>query len=261
MIKYDLAICLPGIRTNFWERLYNTAIESIGPYSFEMVIVGPYPPPESLSSKSNFKFFKDYGSPTRCGQIATTLTESEFMTWLSDDCFFIPNSLKECLDMIKNSKEINDKDEMIVRYTEGKDYSGNTFPNEYWNAKYHADFRLNGIKDNFKIAPAGILKLDHFRWLGGWDCRYELQNMSCNDLSLRIQNNGGNLYLSPKNIITCNWSEGMSGDHAPIHLTYFEHDLPLFREMWGKENSTVRIDYDNWKNSPERWHRRFGNDR
>ena len=85
MHKYDISICLPGYRTQFWKRLYDSAKEAVGEYSWEMIIVGPNPPPEELESKSNFKFFKDYGSPARCAQIATVLAEGELMMPASDD--------------------------------------------------------------------------------------------------------------------------------------------------------------------------------
>ncbi len=279
-MKYDLAICLPGIRNDSWEKLYSTVVESIGPYSFEMIIVGPYPPNSDLSNRSNFKFFKDYGYPTRCAQIATMLAESEYMMWASDDGYFTPNSIKECLDLFKNKdknindkyKNISDKDEIIIQYTEGtpEQVNPNFHPDEYWNAKTHGDLRLNGIKDNFKIAPVGMLKLDYFRWLGGWNCKYEHLNMCCHDLAFRVQNNGGNLYLSPSMVMRCTWSPGtieingikhwISNEHIPIHRAYFENDLQLFREMWSSPQNSdkIRMDYFNWNNAPAIWSRRFG---
>lgn len=58
-MQYDLSICLPAHRTHLWERLYDTAAEAVGDdYTWEMVLVGPNEPPESLSQKSNFKFLR-----------------------------------------------------------------------------------------------------------------------------------------------------------------------------------------------------------
>lgn len=58
-MQYDLSICLPAHRTHLWERLYNTAAEAVGEeYTWEMVLVGPNEPPDSLSEKSNFKFLR-----------------------------------------------------------------------------------------------------------------------------------------------------------------------------------------------------------
>lgn len=258
-MKYNLAICLPGIRIENWEKLYDSAIESVRPYLFEMIIVGPNFPSPNLLSKQNFKFIQDYGSPARCAQIATTQTNSEYIVWGSDDGLFTPNSLGECLNMFYNHNNYNidpNKDEIIIKYSEGSMSSGGS-KNEYYNARHHNDLKLPGVKEKFKIAPVGMLKLDYFRWLGGLDCRYEHLNMNAIDLSFRIQNNGGNLHLSPNVVMNCSWEPNTSGIHAPVHYAHLENDLPLFREMWGKENNTVRIDYDNWKNSPEKWPRRF----
>ena len=84
-MKYDVSICLPAHRTQLWQRLYETAAEAVGPYSWEMVLVGPNNPPPFFDDKKNFKFLKDFGSPSRCAQIATVLAEGEFMMWGSDD--------------------------------------------------------------------------------------------------------------------------------------------------------------------------------
>ena len=75
-MQYDLSICLPAHRTQLWQRLYDSAIEAVGEdYTWEMILVGPNEPPPELAEKSNFKFFKDFGTPARCGQIATLLAE------------------------------------------------------------------------------------------------------------------------------------------------------------------------------------------
>ena len=113
-MQYDLSICMPAHRAHLWERLYNTAGAAIGEdYTWEMILVGPNAPPPELAEKSNFKFFKDFGTPARCGQIATLLAEGELMMWASDDGYFLKDSIRECISLKKN---LDRKDVVIIRF-------------------------------------------------------------------------------------------------------------------------------------------------
>ena len=120
--KYNISICLPAFRTHLWERLYESAKEACGAYTWEMIMVGPNEPPAALAKETNFKFYKDYGSPARCAQISTVLAEGEFMMFASDDGYFLKDSIKECVDMHQGS--LSYKDFVIARLTEGKDHTG-----------------------------------------------------------------------------------------------------------------------------------------
>ena len=180
-MKYDVSICLPAHRTQLWQRLYESAVEAVGPYSWEMILVGPNNPPPFFDDKKNFKFLKDFGTPSRCAQIATMLAEGEFMMWGSDDGYFLKNSIRECISLKKN---LDRKDVVIIRYAEGRDYSGKSPPDEYWKAWTHPDLRLPGVPEDYMITLLSMFSLDYFRELGGWDCRFEHLNMNCHDLSL-----------------------------------------------------------------------------
>lgn len=255
MFKYDVSICLPGIRTHLWEKLYNSAIEAVGEHTFEMIIVGPYEPPESLKNKENFKFFKDYGAPARCAQIAVSLAESEFMMWASDDGYFLPNTISECIQLFRTT--LSEKDEITIRYSEGTGHSGRLPDDSYWIARTHADQRLAGVKDSYRIAPVGFFKTEYFKWLGGWDCRYEHLNMCCHDLSFRVQNNGGKIVLSPSEVLKCDYNPA-TGDHVPVFNAYHKNDAPLFSQQWSLDQSRrIQIDFSNWTKSPSKWIRRF----
>ena len=170
-MKYDISICMPAIRTHLWERLYESTKEATGPYSWEMIMVGPNEPPGSLKSKENFKFFKDFGHPARCAQIATMLAEGELMMWASDDGYFMPNSIRECINLHREKKE---EDVIVIRHAEGRNFSGDGMPDDYWVAKhpdgswsnYWPDHqRVSKIKDDRMIAPVGLYNLEYFREL------------------------------------------------------------------------------------------------
>ena len=253
-MKYDVSICLPAHRVNMWERLYNSAAKSVGPYSWEMVMVGPNDPPKSLAEKRNFKFYKDFGHPTRCAQIATSLAEGELMMWASDDGFFTENSIKECVEL---HRENDEKDVIIIRYAEGPGHAGKMPPDDYWKPWTHPDQRLSGIPKEFWCAPVAMYNLQYFRELGGWDCRYEHLNMCTHDLAFRAQRNGSKVHMSPGLVLDCDWSWHWD-DSKPIQDAYNLNDAPLYKEMYSQDQSDrIQIDYFNWNNADSVWARRF----
>lgn len=251
----DLSICFPGIRPHLWERLFHTALAACNRHSFEMVAVGPYDPPATLSVLPNFKFIRDWGCPSRCAQLGTTVCEGKLMTWASDDGVFVPGSLDAAIDLWHQN---NEKTEVVMRYTEGHGGHGTSMPDWYWIATRHADLSLPGVKEGWLTAGVGLLSLEYFRYLGGWDCSYEHLNMCCHDLSFRLQKDGGNLVLSPTDVLLCDYMPGHEGDHGPVHESG-AHDFPHFKNMYAHYTDRIRIPYDNWKQSPEKWIRRFPN--
>ena len=258
MTHYDVSICLPAHGTHLWERLYNSAAEAVGPnYTWELILVGPNEPPPSLLNKKNFKFFKDFGTPSRCAQIATTLAEGELMMWGSDDGYFLKNTIKECIDMHKN---LPYRDIVIIKYAEGRDHSGKCPDESYWKAWTHPDQRLPGIPQDFYITLLAMYKLDYFRQLGGWDCSFEHLNMNTHDLAFRAQRDGAKIHFSPNLVLTCDWNPN-EGDHVPVQEAYHNNDAPLFQALYREPRpNRIRIDYFNWTKSPPIWKRRFGNE-
>ncbi len=253
-MKYDVSICMPAHRTHLWDEFYESAAKAVGPYSWEMILVGPNDPSESLSKKPNFKFFKDYGHPARCAQIATTLAEGELMMWGSDDGIWQPNSIRECISL---HKEHDEKDVIIIRYSEGVNFTGKLPPDDYWKPWTHPDQRLPGIPKEFWCAPVGMYNLNFFRELGGWDCRFEHLNMCCHDLAFRAQRAGGKVRMSPNLVLSCNWNPGV-GDHIPVQEAYHANDAPLFAQLYGQnQDDRIKIDYFNWTKAPAVWSRRF----
>ena len=256
MKKYDVSICLPAHRNHYFQRLYNSISPACGEYSWELVLVGPNDPPKELLEKSNFKFFKDYGSPARSAQIAVMLAEGTLMMWGSDDGLFLKDSIKECIDLYRVSAPI---DAITIRYCEGVGMTGKMPVDDYWRAWHHDDQRLPGIPQDYKIAPAGMYNTDYFRWLGGWDCRYEHINMCTHDLAFRAQRHGSKFHLSPSQVINCDFDYA-DASHAPVQAAYDYNDKALFTWMYSQDQSSrINIDYYNWIDSPSVWARRFGN--
>ena len=256
MSNYKLSICLPAFRTHLWEDFYNSVHASIGQeYTWEVVMVGPNDPPPFFSDKRNFKFLKDYGSPSRCAQMATTAADGELMMWGSDDGLFVENTIDKA---IKLHDVIGRKDVVALRYTEGENHKGGPMHREYWTAWHHPTLRV--VPKHYKIILLGMFKLDYFREIGGWDCRFEHLNMNTHDLSFRVQNDGGVIHESPEIVCTHDWSPNIyEGDHAPVQYAYDQNDLPLFQSIYLSDQlRETKINYDNWMDSPKVWKRRFG---
>jgi hypothetical protein len=253
-MKYKLSICLPAHRTQLWEQLYDSAAQAVGPnYEWEMICVGPKEPPGRLGRATNFKFYKDFGTPSRCAQISTMLAEGELMVGAVDDGIFTPRSLQQCIEL---HDTIPEKDVVATRYTEGRNYAGKPMHPDYWMAHHHPTLRV--VPADYKLILLGMFKLSYFREVGGWDCAYEHLNMNYHDLAFRIQKDGGKIHMSPEVVINCNWNPN-EGDHVPVQQAYDQNDLELFNKMYAPDaDREVKIDYYNWTKSPAVWERRFG---
>ena len=256
MSNYDLSVCLPGHRTHLWERLYNSIQSSIGPYSWELIMVGPNEPPPFFSDKDNFKFLKDYGSPARCFQISTLLAEGRLITWGSDDGYYTPGGLENC---VQKFDRLGEKDIVIVKHAEGVNHTGKCQHPDFWRAWHHPPLRLSGIPEDFYIILNGMLHTSYYRQLGGMDCKYENYNMNLHDFAFRAQRCGTKMHFSDIDpVLNCDWNPNQ-GDHTPVAEAHTQHDMPLFVEEFSKDQSNRKtIDLFNCFDQPTRWIRRFG---
>jgi hypothetical protein len=254
----DLTIVVPGIRPNLWSRVYSSTLYSIGDYTFDIIFVGPINSQE-FCGNSDVSFVQSYSCPSRCTQMGALLANSKFICWFSDDCVFLPDRLKECLDILVNSSH---KDILAMRYYEGINFSGNdkTHPPEYWNTSYHDALKLPGIPPHYKVATMGIMNLQYYYELGGLDCHYEHLNMCLHDLAFRIQNDGGEVIISPHTVINADFDPNeQSIERKPVIEAYHKNDSSLFTEFYSKpyNPSHIKIDYNNWKSVDSIWKRRF----
>lgn len=250
--KYDLSICVPGIRPQFWGQLYDSVLQAARNYKVQLVFVGPYEPDKKILQNPDVKFVKDFGSPTRCVQIGSIFCEADLFTWASDDGIFANKSIRNAIDKF-NTVDKN-KDEMVMRYYEAKDRKGKLPPDDYWRAKHHKDNRDLCIPDGTMLAPLGMLRLSYFRELGGFDCRFEHINLSTHDLAFRVQQNGGKIHLSPSVVLECDWTPDAT-DYKPVRDSYLLNDLPILQQLYQTPTNRIKIDFNNWLNSPNKWRR------
>ena len=71
--NYDLSIITPAISPERWVDFYNSAKISCTKYSFEIIFVGPYDPPDELKNNPQIKYIKDFGPPTMCNQMGVCI--------------------------------------------------------------------------------------------------------------------------------------------------------------------------------------------
>ena len=256
-MKYDISICIAGHRNYLWEVLYESIENAVGDYTWELIMVGPNKPTHFFDDKLNFKFLKDFGTPSRCGQIAALLCEGELVLNAVDDGLFVKDSLKKCIELKRQFKK---EDIVIARYTEGHDFTGPEHGPEYWHVKYYPDLLQLGIPSNYYMVIMGVYDTEYFRELGGFDCvGYEHLNMNLHDLAFRAQRNGSNVHFSPTLVMNNNWNPGTE-EHKPVGEAHVQNDYPHFtREMSKDQTNRIKIDFFNWTKTDKVWKRRFGN--
>jgi len=254
---YDLSVCLAAIRKDNWVRLHDSIVNSIGDYSFELIFCGPHDQlPEKLSNLENVRCIQDFGAPTRAQQISMGEATGRYITWTADDGWFLPGGLEKCIKMLDEQDE--EKRCIVTQYVEGGS-DGLGDPNRgMYCMNHHDPVRSPFYPDHFLIFNSVVLPTEYFKHLGGFDCRFEACPMAFVDFGARAQLDGIKTTLIGV-IFECTQFPGTSGDHAPIHHAQLEHDQPFYATIWKSSNCLDRIiiDYDNWKQVPSIWNRRF----
>ena len=246
---YDLSIVVPSIREDKIQRLLDSIPASIKNYSYEVIVVGPYKPPEECL------YIEDLGSPSRAVQRGALLASGKFVKWSTDDGIYRPGALSEVLDL---AQTIERHDGIIVKYTEDGPANWVTGADDiYYTAWTHDSNKLAGIPEDYKIAPVALYHTDFFKEIGGLDCEFEHINMNTHDLAFRIQRNGGKFYFSPSVVMHCD-SRNRSDEHLPLDAAYQLNDLPKFSDLYGTPEPAkdrINIDYESWEKSPSPWRR------
>ena len=267
--KPAVSIGVPGIRTEAWEQLADSIERTITSHTFEIIFVGPFDPPESLLKRSYVKFIKDFGCPSRALQISSVHASGTLFTWAVDDGVLNEGSLDDQLSFFLLYPP-EDKKILNLIYTEGEHYKWGADlrlirPQDWYRPKFHDDFKsLEGVKDDWYTAILFVMRLEHFRDLGGIDCRFETINYNLHDLSFRAQRDGFSLYFSDvrRPVHRIDWQDGAQRPEGePIFEATFENDKPLLDSIYSTvENSFNRpicIDYDHWKDIPDFWPRKW----
>ena len=271
-MKKDVSIILPSIRPHFLETFYASAESACKEHSFEIIIPTPFDVPEEIKRRNNVKVIKTHATATVAKQMAIQLCNAEFLYNITDDGFLMEGVIDKAVEMHKTT--LTDKDVINMVYVEGVNVLDSVtlqpkssdvcpWPSAMWDARFWPDMQIPGIKQGWQIALHFFMKLDYFYKLGGLDCRWEYSNHAILDLMFRIQQDGGKLVEFPSVAAAFTHYPGKIGDHGPVHDAQTGPDTALFRSIYDKEEGIadrVVIDYNNWKEQPDVWTRRFNKD-
>ena len=250
---YDLSILIPSIRTNRWETLL-ASIESVCKrHTWQVVFIGPFAHQPSLDKYQNVKFIEDFGSPSRAIQKGMLYIDSDLVFVTVDDCILYEDSLDLALDQYH--AECGRQDVLLMRYKEG----GYVYTPGDYRAGHHQALRIPNVNPDWLVAPQFLMNQHYFKELGGFDCRYEYNNEPVHDFMFRLQMLGNKIVPSNTHVTESTHYPGCTGDHRPIHESQLYHDYPIFVDIYTNGKVQMFIDYDNWKNTPEVWTRRFTN--
>lgn len=250
----DISFFLPSIRPFNLNSLYQSIENSVGKYSFEMVVCGPYNLPVELEDKKNVKFIKDYGCPTRCAQIAALFCEAPIISLIADDATCYKGVYKEAIDHYNLMKL-----KMLgLKYGEGDNLMGEEKP--YWKMWDHPPLRLWGVPQESPVVLASLMDRELFENIGGYEPDLFPETSWANhSLLLRWQNYLGTPKMFPKHAFMCTWSEkpeGLYGDHLPI-VTAHNIGYNNFTKTYYHKTDRTIVDINSWKYCASIWKDRF----
>ncbi len=262
-MKPELSIILPSIRKERLVGLFES-IRNSTKRSFELIIVGPHNLPDELLPYGNVKHVRDFGSPSRAGQIGALLCEGKYVfPTMADDAVFIPEAIDKNIDLLE-SMGGDIKDCVVCKYSESQGFS---YRERYQEDSYYKmvnAYPVNPIfiSPDFWIFNAVFMYNEYFQKLGAFDTIFEAACMSFADLAIRAQHDGAKVVMSEFPIIQCDHGgpSGADPTHLPIEQSQTYIDTPRFRDKYNRplNNLNIFIDINNWKNAETIWKIRFG---
>lgn len=256
----DLSILLPSIRWYNLQALLDS-IEKSYSGTFELIVVGPNNPADCGINDPRVKFVKDFGSPSRCENIALEQAVGKLTTWAADDGIFLPNGLNLAVAyLLYLGSETTNPEKTIVtcKYFEGP-VNPAMAEEAYYMINNAGSTRAAFIPNSYYVLNLPIMYTNYLKSLGGLDSMFETTAMAHIDLAVRAQRDGAIVHLYTEPIFSCSHMPDVSGDHAPIHHSQIGHDEPLFRKLYSSPEcvNRIKVDSDNWKAAPAKWARRF----
>jgi len=258
-----LSVILPTIHV---DKVYPLIASFLGSYTgeWEFVIVSPYKiPSKCVSSWGNehIKIIQDWGTPVRCQQRALLACSGEYVTRMVDDGLYHGGTLdlaikKAAPDSVVNMKFTESNDSIDLTH---KDCQQLTMAkDEFYHLQYHNQTLMPYVPANFQVINFAIYPRELLVKMGGWDCQFESIALAELDLSIRLQFAGANIVLTDGLILSCGWTPGLEGDHAPLHHAFYA-DMEIYKRIYSdiSYENRILVPLNNWENSPSKWGRRF----
>lgn len=266
--KYELSMCLASIRPQYLKKVYETATLACKRYPWEMIVVSPFNLPIELEGLHNIKHIKEFGNPVRATMAGMAASEGKITITPCDDGYFVEDSLDNGIDLWNsiNSGLTELKNCIVCRYREGSNFmntGGQSFPDAYWNMNHHLN--VPHTQSHWKIAPQPMIGLDYLKRIGGFSSDFTCMSFACWDICTRIQRDGGRFELSPTEIMIANnvgehgsesAEEAKIGGHSAI---FDAHSVDMIKFFGLNSPNRININFDDWKQIPDVWSRRWGN--
>ncbi len=263
MDQIDLSFICSGVRVEKWRALLDSFFQMDSSLTMEAVCLGPYKPPAEVTNDSRISFILDEGAPIRGIQRGVLAAKGSYVMWCSDDCIFMHGAQ----DMIWNMINGQDRKTVVLgKYTEGEGRSKRGKKN--WKMILHDSYyAINTcmhtaslyIPNHWLIGNNTYIDRSYFMELGGLDCRFEGVVLATTDWAIRAQRDGAKFILAQIKELECPLEGANEGAHGAIYNSFWENDLPLYQAIHRDPNSVnrIKIDFDNWKDTPEVWRRRI----
>lgn len=253
-----LSILMPAIRPERWDSLFQSIVGSLeSGTNFELILVSPNRLPESLVGLVNIKYITDFGSPTRCFNIALEAAEGKYVTWGADDGTYLPGALKKVLLKLEEGND----EKQVIALTQVEDR--HVYDKDFCRINKHDQLSSPHIKDHYVLFPTAVMHTKFMQDVGGLDCQFQGHAMAHIDFAIRAQELGAKVEFEPNLCLQLTHMMGPSGDHGPIHYSQIQEDEPRFKVVYSVDN-TERIHklatpsfISNWKQQEDVWHWRF----
>lgn len=249
-----LTMCLPAYRMDLWKEFYNSVKNSCQDVPFEIIYITPhYDIPSEMRNIDNVRFIHDFGSFSRCVQIASCIASGKLISWPADDAIYFEGALKKSIEFLLKQPRSH---AMVGKYCEGAGFRKNPqfqyHPDAYWYPKYH--WANYPFPTGYKMSGAGLMYTDYFKQIGGLDCSYINLGVCCHDLFFRLQNSGGVVHIDEVYQFSCDHDAAPSLYRDPISEAY-ARDFVKFADTYSSvfPYNRITINFDNWKESPTRW--------
>lgn len=273
MSKYQISVLCPAIRNSRWLGVYKSIQKSFSG-SWELILVTERELPQELRDKDNIKVIFSERSPMGKQQQGLEHVEGEYLTIISDDSLFLPDTINRTFDTLKG---LDYKTVVVLKYLEDKEfkfpqwYKENVHPSMVFDTNYdfmrsdmyylsdnHASSSMYGIPYHSPILSCAVYSTKLILEVGGWDSVFQSQAMGNVDLSARLMKYGCKYIIQDFVVSTCGYMEQATGDHGPIHYAQVDDDEPLLHTMYDNDSckDRITIPLENWKNSPPVWWRK-----
>lgn len=209
----------PGIRTQYWMRLYESLLPNEVP--FDLTLVGNKEPDFELPT--NFHFIYSPVKPAQCVEIGSRNVTGEYIIpGIPDDVVLSPGALDSLYDLFTRIKW--DRLFISMRYVlDGNDISEQC---SWYNVWFPTPL--------MPVCP--IMKRGVWRQLGGVDRRFIALYWDL-DLAMRLYEIGGSGLLSPDAKI----EELKQHEESLLFEKYaMPHDRPLLDSFWMQDGKVVR---------------------